>query len=744
MIKYFAWDRQFAKKIDKVREQELNAMASLWGSFIGLNVVGNGSGIVIAVCTFTVYSLVQGRHLNSATAFTAINLLRTMTHVVSTLPRLIMRFLQAKVSFDRIDEYLNERNLPKYELSLDTPFETTGDDFGFKNAEFCYHSQENTDTEVPKDVGFTLKNLNFKFPEGKLSLIAGPIGAGKSSLLSALLSEMQVLKGLVLLPKTDHTVDALTGLSTTVALGAQTPWLLNATIRENILFGQPFESARYEQVLKECALITDLESLEGGDLTEIGEKGINLSGGQKQRISLARACYSKAKLVLLDDILSAVDSPTAKYLLDKCILGLLKGRTVVLITHSIQLVGPFADFVVYMRNGEVLAADTPNNLRDQFEDLEIPNSSIDTLVTSELIQVESNPIAKLLGDGTTLVEKETKAIGSVRYEVYRSYLLSTGGYLFCCIFFGLNILQWFMQIGNDLWLKNWTDHNEQVANLISMLAKSAITFIVQKPTYMQSLSPQQDDTMYYVGVYGMLGIAVIFTSILTTVLMLYGQLRASRILHQRLLYRVLGAPLRFFETTPIGRILNRFSSDMENVDGSGLEIIMTFLYQIIGSCVTLILIGVVSPAFLLLAPFMLFAFAYVARMYRASSRELKRFTSITTSPVYAHFSETLNGLTTIRAYSAENRFIEICHELVNENHKSDFLLSALNRWLAIRMDLISSIAVFFSGISILFVDISAGLAAMIIAYSMDMTETLLWSVRFHAEMEISMNAGNWY
>ena len=738
VVKYFAWDKQFLQKIDTVRENELKAMVRLWGAFIGLNIVGNSSGIIIAVCTFTVFSLAQGENLNSAVAFTAINLLRTMTYVISALPRLLMRFLQAKVSFDRIDDFLNEDDLPQPKVINEPGSNEQVNIIGFNDADFGYYFKQNHFSEAQNSNGFKLKNLNLRFPSGKLSVIAGPIGAGKSSLLCALLGEMEVLKGEYFLPISDGKVDPKSGLSQSVAYGAQTVWLLNATIRENIVFGSHFESERYEKVLRDCALQSDLESLPGGDLTEIGERGINLSGGQKQRISLARACYSRAKIVLLDDILSAVDSPTARYLLHKCLLGLLKGRTVILITHATALVAPFADYIVYMENGQVIAADTPNALQGKQLALDIPDLILEKGSFDDVAGYKhsNTNLAKVTGNGTVLVEKETKSSGSVRLEVYRSYLIATGGILFCILFFGLNLFQWITQIGNDFWLKNWTDHNEQSTAHFS--GKYLLSFYL---TMKNAVSKEADSTWYYVGIYGLLGMLVIVTNISTTVLMLYGQLRASRVLHEKLLKRILGAPLRFFETTPVGRILNRFSSDMESVDGNGLDSIMSFMFQVIGTFVTLILIGVVSPYFLLLAPFILVSFAHIANLYRTTSRELKRFAAITTSPVYAQFSETLNGISTIRAYSANQRFVKRCHKSVNENHKPDFLLWALNRWLAIRMDFIAACAVLLSGVSILFVDISAGLAAMIISYSMDMTQTLLWSVRLHAEMEISMNAG---
>ncbi|KAJ3250674.1 hypothetical protein HK103_003279, partial [Boothiomyces macroporosus] len=344
IIKYFAWENYFAKKVEEARAKELMSIVALWASNIGIHSIATGSGTLVAFTTFAVYTFIAGKTLDTATAFTTVNLLNTTTDVLTGLTYRVMDIYRAKVSLGRIQGFLQEPELDKYDKAkLEDAFSDNGTEsdftFGFREAELVYHGGISETSQS----NFTLRKLNAEFPMEALTVICGPTGSGKSSLLLALLGEMKLISGQVASPFFDN--PGRNGKTAQVAYSAQTAWILNATIRENITFGHEYDPVRYEKVVRACALAKDFENLDGGDLTEIGEKGINLSGGQKQRISLARACYSPASIVLLDDPLSAVDAPTARYLLHKCILGVLKGRTVVLVSHATHLVVPFADYI---------------------------------------------------------------------------------------------------------------------------------------------------------------------------------------------------------------------------------------------------------------------------------------------------------------------------------------------------------------------------------------------------------------
>ena len=702
-------------------------------------------------------------------AFTAVNLLKAVSDLLAYLPTEVMNLFKAKVSLDRISKYLEEQDIDKYcnknfnVSDANSESDTVTDEHlfcGFKNAEFMYHGGD----EVTGESDFKLRNINIEFKIGKLNLIAGSTGAGKSSLLLALLGELKTLSGSFSLPVSkDGNGPMINGLSNSCAYAAQTAWLFNGTIRDNIVFGERFDLQRYERVINVCALRKDFENFEGGDLTEIGEKGINLSGGQKQRISLARVCYSKASFVLLDDPLSAVDAPTARYLLHQCILKFLNGRTVILVSHSTQLVAPWAEFVVVMENGSVRSKGTPLEVTTDVNEellygLELEKDVFDEEKEGVLVPAASSCMAKA-GTGTTLVQDEEKATGSVQLSLYKKYFVAAGGLLFVTVLLVSFVAVSGTRIANDWWLKQWTDHNQNIADnlryYISMLeyplsgsrrlySSSNLRLAKFSDSSLNGMGAafgDQHDTFYYIGVYAVLGLSVIIMSNLQMAWVFYGGVTAARKLHNSLLHRVLHAPLRFFEVTPIGRILNRFSKDIESIDNSVMDTIKWFFEKILDGAIIIAVIGSIVPPFLILVPFISGAFVYVAYVYLRCSRELKRFESISRSPIYAQFSETLSGVCTIRAYCAEVRFSKAIIRKINDNHKPFFFVWAANRWLCSRTDLMSTVFVFFAGLFAVFSNVSPGWAAMIITYALQFTYSLIWVIRMQAEVEMNMNSG---
>lgn len=357
IIKYFAWEHRFSKLVDEKRAAELKALRSkyiLWACAVA---VWNTVPVLITFFSFLVYTVVEKKPLYPSTAFTAISLFSILRVPLDQLGDMIAHVQESKVSVDRIEEFLNEEETEKYEqLKHDNVDEEGNKTIGFKNATFSWGGKEKSGEDLSG--AFRLMDLNINFEIGKLNIIAGPTGSGKTSLLMALLGEMTIIKGTVNLPggtnREDARADPETGLTETVAYCAQQAWLVNANIKENILFAASLDEQRYKDVIVACALERDLEILDAGDETLVGEKGITLSGGQKQRISLARALYSNSKHLLLDDCLSAVDSHTAKWIFDNCIRGpLMNNRTCILVTHNLSLCVPQSRYVVYLDNGKV-------------------------------------------------------------------------------------------------------------------------------------------------------------------------------------------------------------------------------------------------------------------------------------------------------------------------------------------------------------------------------------------------------
>jgi ABC-type multidrug transport system fused ATPase/permease subunit len=685
IIKYLAWEPFFENRISNARQKEIKSIIKVFMIQIGFSIVGEGSGVFISFITFAVYSLITGQRLDPATAFTSLSLFKIISDNLRRLPNQIKLYLNYRISMDRIISYLDEEDRQSVaQLPV-------GEEIAFQDALITYHGSDETEL-------FGFKGLNASFPKNKLTLICGPTGAGKSTVLLALLGELRLKYGNIFFP------------SMACAYSSQSAWIMNATIKENILFGNEYDEARYLQVLQACALLPDLQAIPGGDLTEIGEKGINLSGGQKQRVALARACYSQCPIVILDDPISAVDAKTAQYLLHHVLLGFLKGRTVIITSHASHLIAPFSDKIICLNRGEIEFHGDYEEYKSIRSDLESEEDIAEPLLhddgTYHAIERESR-----------LITQEAKAVGSVNWNVYKYYFSKCGGFKFSLLFLSGFILQSLARVANDWWLKHWTDnHNtDQV----------------------RTSDPQAS---FFVIVYILLGICVILASSFQMISYMVGSWWASLALHHDLLLSILYAPMRFFETTPTGRILNRFAKDMESIDREVMDSIQDLFGQLIQGLTILMIIASANTLFLIAVPFIGIAYLYLSNLYLKSSRELKRFESLCRSPVYALFSETLSGVPTIRAYHSEKRFSDLMKSRIDDNHKARILWFSTNRWLSLRTEILSALVVFCAGIIIILSDVSPGWAALTITYSLDFTNALSKAVRAHADVELAMNS----
>ncbi|TPX56510.1 hypothetical protein SpCBS45565_g08389 [Spizellomyces sp. 'palustris'] len=838
IIKYFSWEPQFIKRVMEARKVEIEKLRKMMYAYLGFHIIAGFSSLSVAFVTFTTYTVVAGESLNPQTAFTAIALLNDLSMIMTFLPYQIMEITQLKVSYDRIANFLAEPELEKYgaggsESGDDSDIETVADVpvVGFVAGSFKYltgddekkkdDANDDGDSAVKVDVvegkeeekaeqdkptdrppEFMLRDLNVEFPIGGLSVVCGPTGSGKSSMILALLGELKRVAGHQYLPDPRNvTIDPATGLSSGVAYVAQTPWLINATIRDNILFGCPYDADRYQKVIEACALLRDLETLPGGDLTEIGEKGVNVSGGQKARISLARAAYSRASYILLDDVIAAVDAPTARHLVRECILGWMRDRTRILVSHAVGLVVPHAEFVVCLKGGAVAAQGTPsevvqNEASDALFGMNL-EANVEEKKDIEETGSEEAPksvAAAKLGEGTKLVDQEERATGSVKASVYWAYIRAAGGVPFIIIFILSFLFVNSAQLAVDWWLKRWTDAQSQPVEMSAYVTHtpgfvalgcwgeslgslfSLFTMAFSRPSPLvvydvpetpgnpnipTPIPPSPDHgTYYYVTVYGLLGILVVFSQVAQNLYIMLKALGATAQLHALLLKKILGAPLRFFETTPVGRILNRFSKDVKSVDSDIVWSIESFVQQVFRGVYILGLITFVNPSFIgaviplgeflfaecalkspsLTTPPTVWLYLYIAKMYLNTSRELKRLESVSRSPLYSQFSETLAGATTIRAFGAEERLLGQQRDKVDANHRAYFLLWVANRWLCLRTDVIGAVVCLATGIAIVTGDVSPGWAGLALSYALSFADSLLWTIRMHAEMEMSMNS----
>ncbi|KAJ3328221.1 hypothetical protein HDU76_010362 [Blyttiomyces sp. JEL0837] len=778
IIKYFGWEDQFAAKILAIRETELynNLKMNLLEAVTFL--FSFSSSIICFFLTFFTYTVIAGNTLDAATAFTAVVLLQQFSDLLSWSPQEFIMALNAWVSLKRIEGFLEERDMDQF---LDLGGDDGSEDFDENEVgveiwkgSFRYYTgndakktdgkmkQGGDETEsllgnggdgvdgngygTRNNDGFNLRDVNVEFVLGGLNVVSGPTGSGKSSLVLALLGEMKKLAGKVNLPKSSKG-EIQQGA---VAYVAQTAWLLNDTIRENILFGSAYDEERYRRVIHACALVRDLETFPGGDLTEIGEKGISLSGGQKQRVSLARALYSNAPIVLLDDPLSAVDAPTARHLMRNAILTEMKGRTVVLVTHAISLSVQHADHIIILKNGEILAQGTPaaiaanplvkeitsNNVTKEStdEDQDIPVAAPGD---ADGVDPMKKDVVANKEDGTKIVTKETVATGSVKWEVYADYLQAMGIGMFSLVLLFL-VGENAVGFGTDWWLAYWTNaikNNETLANtsMVGNVRAAGIDENVQQNGGSHSM-------VYYIGIYGLFGMGKVLNQLFLSVASSFAVFEASQTMHKKLLDSVLGAPLRFFETTPLGRILNRFSADIGAVDSMITMSVVHLLTCVFKVTTIIVVISLVSPMFVLAFIPIAFLYNYYQQIYLSTSRELKRLHSVSRSPIFSMFSETLNGVTTIRAFGQSKRFISLYYEKLNNYYENAYLLFTSNRWMFVRCDILSAIFVLAAGVTVISGDISPGFAGIVLVYASEFSQYMLFTLAQYSRVELSMNA----
>ncbi|CAL8256487.1 unnamed protein product [Lota lota] len=744
ILKLFAWEPSFQTQVEGIRGQELQVMRK----FAYLNSFSTFifycAPSLVSLATFGVFVGVSSNNvLNAEKAFTAISLFNILRFPLTMLPMLIAIMVQTAVSKKRLEKFLGSDDLDPDIVRHDSSFNTS---VSICNGTFTWEREADP----------VLKNISLDIGRGKLVAVVGAVGSGKSSLISAILGELHSIKGFV-------------NLQGSVAYVPQQAWIQNATVRDNILFGSPHDSPRFQAVLDACALGPDLELLPGRDLTEIGEKGINLSGGQKQRVSLARAAYSHSDIYLLDDPLSAVDSHVGKHLFQEVIgpKGLLKDKTRILVTHGVSFL-PYMDEIVVLVDGVVSEVGSYQSLRatrGAFSDFlnmyakeenkqqaqpaagcvfpggEDPQADCapEDIVMGTLkregsirrsqrkgsVRLRTNSsspkkeVATDLKKGQRLIEKETMETGQVKFSIYLQYLRAIGwGY--STMMFLMYLVQNIAFIGQNLWLSDWTNDAVDYNNM----------------TY----PAWKRDTR--IGVFGALGVMQGVFVFVGTLLMADGSVSASRVLHSKLLHTILRVPMVFFDTTPTGRVVNRFAKDIFTVDEAIPQCFRSWVLCLLGVIGTLFVICLATPYFAIVIIPLAVVYYFVQRFYVATSRQLRRLDSVSRSPIYSHFGETVAGLSVIRAYGHQERFLKHNEATIDENIKSVYPWIVSNRWLAIRLEFLGNLVVFFSA---LFAVISkslldSGLVGLSISYSLNVTQTLNWLVRMTSELETNIVA----
>ncbi|KAL9586159.1 MAG: hypothetical protein Q9212_001080 [Teloschistes hypoglaucus] len=803
IIKYFAWEIRFGQIVNEKRRTELAALRKRYILYTAAATVWFGVPLLITVFSFMMYTLVEKKPLIPSVAFTALSLFSILRIPLDQLADMIAHVQECKVSIDRVEEFLNEDETEKYAQLSNNGKSKSGDSLiGFENATLTWGSKDTApDGETQ---AFRMLDLSIKFSIGNLNLVVGPTGSGKTSLLMALLGEMTLVQGSVYLPggrsKDILLEDAETGLTESVAYCAQQAWLVNDTIEQNILFASPVDASRYKAVIAACALSRDLEILVAGDQTLVGEKGVALSGGQKQRISLARALYCNSRHLLLDDCLSAVDSHTAKHIFEQCIRGpLMVGRTCILVTHNTALCLPASQHVVCLKNGKIVAQGSPDEVvangslgLDQAASK--PSSKTGTGAQSRVTSADSlndevnnsmNGHAKSAngkmngsthGDAVKQEQNantrtESKAEGGVRKEVLKLYLAAMGSWYYWIFALVIFFVQQLGSVACNVWISKWansyeirnavamdttqvTARNEYMAGAFESSSLGCLSGgmcsvklpLLSQPTHVgiAPLASSNDEVnvSYYVGIYAILAFSYVFISMMREGMIFWGSLIASWQLHERLLQSVTRAKFKFFDSTPLGQIMNRFSKDVEAIDQEVAPIAVGVVGCLTSVLTIIVLISVVTPGFLIAGVLITAIYYAIGSLYIRSSVDLKRLESVQKSPLYQQFGETLSGMTTIRAYGHERRFIRDNLTRVDTHNRPFIYLWAANRWLALRVDLAGALVSFFAGVFIILriKTIDAGAAGLSMTYAVMFSENILWLVRLYSINEQNMNS----
>ncbi|XP_071797864.1 multidrug resistance-associated protein 1-like [Asterias amurensis] len=758
VLKLYAWETSFQQTVMEIRKKELKIAlkASYLAAF--MTFIWTSAPFFVLLTTFTVYVLSDEKNvLDAEKAFVSLSLFNVLRMPLAMLPGSISQVIQASVSIKRIQKFLKNEEL---DMSNVMPHTRDLD---------LVITMENGDFSWSKGESPILRNINLEVKDGLLVAIVGQVGAGKSSLLSAMLGEMEKLKGSV----------AVQG---TVAYIPQQAWIQNATLRDNITFGQPLDDAKYHRVIEACALAPDLDILPGGDLTEIGEKGINLSGGQKQRVSLARAVYNNADIYLLDDPLSAVDSHVGKHIFDHVIgpKGLLKNKTRILVTHGISYL-PQVDHIIVIVNGEITEAGSYTELlsyeqafadflryysydanndtdsdkeqsrgpslaeqmtilgeestgsiamlsrEDQTEkcvesfrtgSMSGESSSLERLSFPEYKRKkEKDQKSTMAADGDTLIEEETSKTGSVNFSVFTTYIRAVNTFLFLLVILFYSLYNAASVLSN-VWLNKWSSEVPINGTLPASVREK------------------------YLLVYGGIGLTQGAMLLIAALLLTFGALHAAQRLYCQLLTTVLHAPMSFFDTTPMGRILNRFSKDTYMIDDVIPTSLSTFIAAVIRILSTLIIITVSTPAFAAVILPVAMVYYLVQRFYIATSRQLKRLESVTRSPIYSHFSETVAGTSSIRAYRRSEFFIHQNETLIDNNQLTYYPNLVSNRWMALRLEFLGNSLILFAALFAVIGRnyLSPGVVGLSLSYALQITGALTWLVHVMCELETNIVA----
>jgi len=761
IVKCYAWEQSFVNEAASLREAELSFLrkSAVLGAFNMCLIFS--VPVLVSSISFAVYIL-AGNELTASKAFTSLALYNVLRMPLIFFPQVIAQLTVALASMDRLEDYLSRDEVEEKEVmpvqegmaavqisdgtfawgSLDSK-KNEGEDGKEKKGEGDKEMHDKAGLET--DYFITLKDINMKAENGQLVAIIGATGAGKSSLLHAVLGEIPTNSGVV-------------QTRGTIAYVPQQAWIYNATIRNNILFGMEYDEKRYCRAVRISGLSKDLQNLAAGDMTEIGERGINLSGGQKQRVSIARSVYADCDVYLLDDPFSALDAHVGKEVFEKCVHEGLREKTRILVTNQIQFIHK-ADHIIWLHknpvdgSGFIHCQGTFHHLMTNHSDFRrmmedqgqtdkeaggegaeadehgdrmadekhqddnlLKPVALTRIHSSQSIRTEAKEKAKKqkVKTGSALIVKEAREEGTVSMQVIKDYVVACGG---TCVMVNLLFLwvgtQALSQAAN-FWLTVWTEDMLGDGYSVEFYLSIYVAW-----TLAQSLGEYVSS--YYFALRGIEG---------------------AQFLHDKMFKSLLMAPMRFYNETPLGRIINRLTKDQSDIDRNLSRMISLAARGVLQLVGTMVIIGVVQPLILIMFAPVLYLFWYAQRYFQCTAREVKRLDSVTRSPIYAQFNQCLDGTSSIRAYKAQSRLIDDFYSKVDNNVRMYLTIISSNRWLALRLELLGALIASTAAAVVVITrnSVQPGAAGLALSQAFAVTGTLNLVVRLTAEAENNLNS----